>query len=150
MNQTATFYIVNENSPQANSTGFNEYVIFLARHFATQGAKVLLSCNDRTHAEELAELFWQQPPEHYLAHNLVGEGPKYATNVEIGFIGAKHSWNRQLVINLADNQTTFANAFAQVVDFVPCEEKAKQLARERYKIYRQAGYQLQTIEIQHP
>ncbi|EAS75955.1 DNA polymerase III subunit chi [Vibrio alginolyticus 12G01] len=51
---------------------------------------------------------------------------------------------------MAENETTFANKFAQVVDFVPCEEKAKQLARERYKIYRQAGYQLQTIEIQYP
>ncbi|MCV5743471.1 DNA polymerase III subunit chi, partial [Escherichia coli] len=68
----------------------------------------------------------------------------------IGHEGVKPNWNRQLVINLAENETTFANKFAQVVDFVPCEEKATQLARERYKIYRQAGYQLQTIEIQYP
>ncbi|KOO09955.1 DNA polymerase III subunit chi, partial [Vibrio xuii] len=63
--------------------------------------------------------------------------------------GEKPSGNRQLVINVAENETTFANKFAEVVDFVPCEQKAKQLARERYKIYRQAGYQLQTIEIEY-
>ncbi|MGF1754714.1 DNA polymerase III subunit chi [Vibrio makurazakiensis] len=148
--QTATFYIVNQDSPQSKQDGFDQYVLFLTRHFAQQGAKVFLNCNDKAHAESIAEYFWQVDPKDFVAHNLVGEGPKYSTSIEIGYEGVKPNWNRQLVINLADNHTTFANAFTQVIDFVPCEEKAKQLARERYKIYRQAGYQLQTIEIQHP
>lgn len=145
----ATFYIIKADSPQANESGFLGYVVFLAQHFAKQGAKVYLNSQDKQRAEKLAELFWQVEPEHYIGHNLVGEGPKYGTNIEIGHQALKPSWNRQLVINLAENETTFANKFAEVVDFVPCEEKAKQLARERYKIYRQAGYQLQTIEIEH-
>ncbi len=145
----ATFYIVNADTPQAQSEGFLAYVVFLAQHFAKQGAKVYINGDNQTQAEQLAELFWQVEPEQFIAHNLVGEGPRYATNIEIGHQGVKPSWNRQLVINLAENETTFANKFAEVVDFVPCEQKAKQLARERYKIYRQAGYQLQTIEIAH-
>ncbi|HFQ5589313.1 TPA: DNA polymerase III subunit chi [Vibrio vulnificus] len=147
--QRATFYIVRENTPQATPEGFAHYVVFLAHHFAKQGAKVYLNGESKRHAEQIAEYFWQVEPAQFVAHNLVGEGPKYATNIEIGHEGVKPSWNRQLVINLAKNETTFANKFAEVVDFVPCEEKAKQLARERYKIYRQAGYQLQTIEIEH-
>ncbi|WP_425666102.1 DNA polymerase III subunit chi [Vibrio tubiashii] len=145
----ATFYIINPDSPQAEAKGFGLYVLFLAHHFAKQGAKVYLNCNDKSHAEQIAEFFWQVDAKQFVAHNLVGEGPRYGTNIEIGYQGVKPSWNRQLVINLAENETTFANKFAEVVDFVPCEEKAKQLARERYKIYRQAGYQLQTIEIAH-
>ncbi|MDF2156049.1 DNA polymerase III subunit chi [Vibrio sp. CAU 1672] len=146
----ATFYIVRPDSPQAEPQGLQHYVVFLAQHFARQGAKVYINGNAKSDAEQLAELFWQVEPEQFIAHNLVGEGPKYATSIEIGHNGVKPSWNRQLVINLEENETTFANKFAEVVDFVPCEEKAKQLARERYKIYRQAGYQLQTIEIQYP
>ncbi|MCZ4295739.1 DNA polymerase III subunit chi [Vibrio sinaloensis] len=145
----ATFYLIAEQSHQATPDGFEEYILFLTSHFAKQGAKVYLNCNNKSHAEQLAELFWQVDSSEFMAHNLVGEGPRYATNIEIGYQGVKPSWNRQLVINLAENETTFANKFAEVVDFVPCEEKAKQLARERYKIYRQAGYQLQTIEIKH-
>jgi len=147
---TATFYIVKPDSPQSVKQGFSDYVVYLCQHFSRQGAKVYVQCNDKVHAEDIAECFWQVEPSEFLAHNLVGEGPKYGTNIEIGHVGVKPSWNRQLVINLADNHTTFANAFAEVVDFVPCEENAKQLARERYKLYRQAGYQLQTIEIQYP
>lgn len=145
----ATFYIVQPDSKQADAEGFGAYVMFLAKHFSSQGAKVYLNCNDKTHAEQIAEQFWQVDAKEFVAHNLVGEGPKYGTGIEIGYQGVKPSWNRQLVINVAENETTFANKFAEVVDFVPCEEKAKQLARERYKIYRQAGYQLQTIEIVH-
>ncbi len=145
----ATFYIVKQDSPQSSESGFALYVVFLAHHFAKQGAKVYLNCHDKVQAEQLAEYFWQVEPHEFVAHNLVGEGPKYATPIEIGHQQVRPSWNRQLVINLAENDTTFANKFAEVVDFVPCAEKAKQLARERYKLYRQAGYQLQTVDIHH-
>ncbi|WP_284193785.1 DNA polymerase III subunit chi [Vibrio zhanjiangensis] len=143
----ATFYIIKPNSLQAGQAGLFDYAVFLAGHFSRQGAKVYLNCENKDEAEQLAEHFWQVDPKQFLAHNLVGEGPKHGTPIEIGHQEVTPSWNRQLVINLAKNKTTFANKFAEVVDFVPCEEKAKQLARERYKIYRQAGYQLQTIEI---
>ncbi|WP_342607639.1 DNA polymerase III subunit chi [Vibrio tritonius] len=146
----ATFYIVKDNSPQVHTAGLEQYVVFLCQHFANQGAKVYLQCQDKSHAEHFAELFWQVEPSVFIAHNLVGEGPKYGTHIEIGHVGAKPSYQRQLAINVADNQTTFAHNFAEVIDFVPCEENAKQRSRERYKRYRQAGYQLQTIEIQYP
>lgn len=147
---TATFYIINPGSRQAEPEGFEQYVLFLACHFAAQGAKVYLHCQDKQHAERFAECFWQVEPDQFMAHNLVGEGPKYGTQIEIGYPGVKPAWNRQIVINVADNHTTFAHNFAEVVDFVPCEENAKQRARERYMSYRQAGFQLQTIEIQYP
>ncbi|MGL6314709.1 DNA polymerase III subunit chi [Vibrio sp. WXL103] len=146
---TATFYIIKPDSDQAKMPGLLAYSVFLAQHFAKQGAKVYVNGHDKAQAESLAELFWQVEPSEFIAHNLVGEGPKYGTSIEIGYPGVKPLWNRQLVINLAENNTTFAHKFAEVVDFVPCEEKAKQLARERYKIYRQSGYQLQTIDIEY-
>ncbi|NVP00869.1 DNA polymerase III subunit chi, partial [Photobacterium damselae subsp. damselae] len=64
--------------------------------------------------------------------------------VEIGWGQLRHSGRRNVLINLAKNAPNFAVTFVQVVDFVPCDEKLKQLARERYKIYRLAGIQLTT------
>ncbi len=144
---TATFYLIKEDSPQSEESRFYEYVVFLAHHFAKQGAKVYVNAEDKKSAETVAEFFWQVDPEAFMAHNLVGEGPRSGTSIEIGHSTLKPGWNRQLVINMANDNTTFAPTFGQVVDFVPYEEKAKQQARERYKIYCQAGYQLQTIEI---
>lgn len=146
----ATFYIISANTPQASPSGFIEYVIFLVHHFVQQNAKVYLNCLNRSHAEEIAEAFWILETDKFMPHNLVGEGPKNGTSVEIGFDGISPSWNRQIIINLADINSTFANQFTEVIDFVPCDENSKHLARARYKMYRQAGFQMQTIEIKHP
>ncbi|WP_153446214.1 DNA polymerase III subunit chi [Vibrio algicola] len=144
----ATFYIIEPNSVQATQIGHIEYVIFLARYFAEQGAKVYINAQDKTQAETIDEHFWQQQSENYQAHNLVGEGPHYGTPIEIGYSQVRPNRNRQLVINMSHDKTNFALSFTQVVDFVACEEKGKQQARERYKIYRQAGFEMQTINIE--
>ncbi len=146
---TVTFYIIQPDSPQSNKKGFEEYVLFLLQHFSAQGVKIYLNTESREDSLYWDDKLWQQPPERFLAHNLVGEGPKNGTAIEIGYSDLKPGWNRQLVINLAKDDTTFARTFAQVVDFVPCDEKMKQIARERYKTYYLAGYQMQTIDIHH-
>ncbi|MDW6091802.1 DNA polymerase III subunit chi [Vibrio rhizosphaerae] len=148
--KTATFYLISPDSRQAHPEGFREYVLFLAQYFAHQGARIYLNCHHRDEAELFAELFWQVPAETFMAHNLVGEGPRNGTPVEIGYPQVSPSRNRQIVINMAENNTTFADRFTEVIDFVPCEKNARQLARERYKIYRQNGYKLQTIDIAYP
>ncbi len=146
---TATFYIIQPDSPQSSEEGFEKYVLFLLQHFSTQGIKIYLNASGKEESLYWDEKLWQQPPEHFLPHNLVGEGPKNGTAIEIGYQPLKPNWNRQLIINLTKDNTTFAGTSAQVVDFVPCDEKAKQTARERYKAYRLAGYQMQTIDINH-
>ena len=133
--QTATFYIIEPDSPQATSQGFHDYALFLSLHFARQGAKVYVNCHDKNHANEIADVFWQMNAHDFMPHNLVGEGPRNGTAIEIGHSALKPSWNRQLIINLAKDETTFAQQFTEVIDFVPCDEKAKQLARKRYKVY---------------
>ena len=80
----ATFYIIDPDSPQADSSGFLQYVVFY-NIFCRSRAKVYLNCEDKHQAEQLAELFWQVDAKQYIAHNLVGEGPKYGTNIEIGY-----------------------------------------------------------------
>ncbi|WP_086981457.1 DNA polymerase III subunit chi [Vibrio aphrogenes] len=144
----ATFYIIEPDSPQDTLEGHIAYVVYLACYFAKQGAKVYINAQNKRQAEQVDEVLWQQEPTQFQAHNLVGEGPPKGTPIEIGYSKLKPHRYRQLIINMANDETNFAQTFAQVVDFVPCEEKAKQQARERYKIYRQAGFEMQTINIE--
>ncbi|ONG14797.1 DNA polymerase III subunit chi [Klebsiella pneumoniae] len=53
-------------------------------------------------------------------------------------------WSRPILISLRLNFADFATAFTEVIDFVPYEDNLKQLARERYKAYRMAGFNLNT------
>lgn len=149
--KTATFYIIEESAPQNSEQSLLEYALFLARHFAKQDAKVYLHAQNKQQAEQLDEICFAQSLDEFIPHNLVGEGPRFGCPLEIGYLNEKSPirphYTRNLVINLANSTTNFAESFAQVVDFVPSEKKAKQDARERYKIYRNNGFQMQTITL---
>ncbi|WP_220683213.1 DNA polymerase III subunit chi [Pseudomonas aeruginosa] len=56
--------------------------------------------------------------------------------------GKRGNAPRDILINLQTQFVDFATAFHEVIDFVPIDEQLKQLARERYKIYRRVGFTL--------
>ncbi|MGB7997780.1 DNA polymerase III subunit chi [Photobacterium halotolerans] len=136
----ATFYIIDDAAPEARLKLAGQQ----AAWWYQQGQSVFLLAETREQAEWLDEYLWQQDPDNFVPHNLIGEGPRQGSPVEIGWPGLRHSGRRAVLINLSQDAPNFAVTFAQVVDFVPCDEKLKQQARERYKAYRLAGIQLQT------
>ena len=93
-------------------------------------------------AEQLDEQLWQQDTSRFVPHALSEEPTVQQAPVEIGTFKPKR--NRQLLINLSNDAPPFAGRFAEVIDFVPTDDTLKQLARERYKQYRAAGFTLQT------
>ncbi len=147
MNGTATFYLLDESHNDA-SLRMVEKTCQLSALFSQQGMKVFINAGDKLQAEAIDEMLWQQSSDAFVPHNLVGEGPRGGAQVEIGWPGVRHSGHRNVLINLAQEAATFAPSFAQVVDFVPCDEALKQQARERYKIYRMAGRQMRTLVIE--
>ncbi|MEC6816405.1 DNA polymerase III subunit chi [Photobacterium toruni] len=141
----ATFYILNDD--QAGTE--NDFQCHFACHCAAmsyrQGLRVFLLAANKQQAEQIDEYLWQQDPDNFVPHNLIGEGPRGGSPVEIGWPGLRYSGHRAVLINLAEIVANFAVSFAQVVDFVPCDETLKQQARERYKAYRLAGIQITTV-----
>ncbi|MEZ8027228.1 DNA polymerase III subunit chi [Enterovibrio norvegicus] len=140
----ATFYLLDESDTQPQQSMLDK-ICQLSALYSQQGMKVYISANDKPQAEKVDEQLWQLSPDQFVPHNLVGEGPRGGAQVEIGWAGVRPSGHRNVLINLAEEAATFAPSFAQVVDFVPCEEALKQQARERYKIYRMAGRQMRTL-----
>ncbi|WP_413112675.1 DNA polymerase III subunit chi [Thaumasiovibrio sp. DFM-14] len=135
----ATFYLMDDKQP------LFKFACDLASQYYRQGQRVYIHTEDKAAAEQIDNLLWQREPDGFVPHNLLGEGPRQGAPVEIGWGYLRHSGHRSILINLANNAANFAVTFAQVVDFVPCDENLKQLARERYKQYRHAGIQLQTL-----
>jgi DNA polymerase-3 subunit chi len=146
---TVTFYVMQADSPQSTDSGFEEYVVFLLHHFASQNVKLYLNCANKEHAHYWDDKLFSQGGTQFIAHNLIGEGPRYGTPLEIGYAALKPSFNRNLLINinLDNNETIFARSASQVIEFVPCSEKQKQASRERYKRYREAGFEVQTVNV---
>ncbi|WP_294966455.1 DNA polymerase III subunit chi [uncultured Gilliamella sp.] len=143
------FYLI-ENPNEASDSGvlFHEQ---LACEQITQAwqakQRILVACQNQTQAERIDEYLWQLNTDLFVPHNLVGEGMKGGSPVEICWPQKHSSGNRQLLINLQEQFPEFANVYRDIIDFVPANEQLKALARARYKSYKEAGFMLKTIPI---
>lgn len=108
------------------------------------GKKVLILCENEQQALKIDEALWQREPEEFVPHNLSGEMTQFATPIEISWQGKRNAQRRELLINLQTEIADFSASFNEIIDFVPKDESKKAQARERYKQYRQLGWQLLT------
>lgn len=111
------------------------------------GKKVLISCETEQQALNIDETLWARDPDSFVPHNLSGEVTTYPTPIEISWKGKRNAQRRDILINLQTELPEFINSFNQIIDFVPVDETAKAQARERYKQYRQLGWQLETVQL---
>lgn len=110
--------------------------------------RVLIACQSQTQAEKIDEFLWQLDTAHFIPHNLAGEGPTGGAPVEICWPERRVTGARQLLINLQDKFAEFSAMYQDIIDFVPFDDTQKQLARERYKAYKNIGFHLKTIPIE--
>lgn len=138
----ATFYLMDEQAGDKVDETL-DVACDVAARFYRQRKWVWVFCQDQKQAELFDQKLWERPVDSFIAHNLVGEGPAKGAPVEIGW-EPPSTINRPILINLSDSFPQFADRFQQVIDFVPVLEEEKQKARDRYKQYRIAGFQMQT------
>lgn len=110
------------------------------------GKKVLIACETEQQALNIDEALWARDPDSFVPHNLSGEVTQYATPIEISWSDKRNAQRRDLLISLQKNLPNFIHSFNQVIDFVPVDEVEKAQARERYKQYRQLGWQIETVQ----
>ncbi len=111
------------------------------------GKRVLIACETEHQAQALDEALWAREADDFVPHNLSGEVTTYATPIEISWKGKRNAQRRDLLISLQTALPDFINSFNQIIDFVPVDETEKAQARERYKQYRQLGWQLSTEQV---
>jgi DNA polymerase-3 subunit chi len=100
---------------------------------------------DEHQANKVSEALWYGKSEDFL--------PTLLANHEL----AKHapvlvSWHESqliqddMLINLTVKEPKFFSRFTQLVEVVSVDEEDKKLARERYKFYRDRGYEIKNID----
>ena len=99
----------------------------LAAQCFSNKQRCVVMCQSQAQAEEFDELLWPA-----------------GTPVEICW-QRPTQFNKPVLINLADDMPDFHSKFGRIFDFVPAADTLKQQARERYKHYRAAGHQLDTL-----
>ncbi|WP_354624816.1 DNA polymerase III subunit chi [Psychromonas sp. MME2] len=118
------------------------YACSLASFFYLQNKKVFIYTDNQQDAFAIDEYLWQFDGDSFVPHNLLGEGPRFGTPVEISWHAPTHP--RSILINLSANAPEFAINFQHIVDFVPVAEPLKINARIRYSAYKKMGLTLST------
>ncbi|NMP30256.1 DNA polymerase III subunit chi [Thalassotalea sp. M1531] len=142
MQTQATFHLMPDN---AHDNALVQYACVLAAQHFRQQQKVFIFAENEQQAHAVDELLWSFEPDSFVPHNLVGEGPRQGSPVEIGWQAPRG--RRPVLINLTQTMPAFAGQFSQIMDFVPVAENDKQLARERFKACRQMGFNVNTQAI---
>jgi DNA polymerase-3 subunit chi len=117
----------------------------LAAYYYQQNKKVFIYTENQQDAFIVDEYLWQFDGESFVPHNLVGEGPRYGSPVEISWLAPQHT--RAILINLSQHIPKFNLNFQQIIDFVPAQEQLKINARLRYSAYKKLGHTLSTQDV---
>jgi DNA polymerase-3 subunit chi len=144
MQTQVMFYLLPDedeaDASEKTASTANFHACLQASYFYRQNQRVFIYTQDQQSAEQVDELLWAFDSDSFVPHNLSGEGPKQGAAVEISHQAPRG--RRPVLINLSSTVPDFASQFQLIVDFVPSDEKLKQLARERFKACRQLGFQV--------
>jgi len=115
-------------------------------HKAMQnGVRVLLHTPDETTANKLDKLLWHFPATAFLPHCHSHDAYAATMPVVIGHDDIfPHS---ELLISLHGECVPFFSRFERVIEIVGTDAEDSRLGRERFKFYRDRGYELRHIDL---
>lgn len=115
-------------------------------HKAMQnGVRVVLSAPDEA-AEALDKLLWQFPATAFIPHcrSDAAEAGQMPVVLDSGGERFPH---HELLITLHDECMPFFSRFDRVIEIVGNEDEDSRLGRERFKFYRDRGYELSHTDL---
>jgi len=118
----------------------------LAAKAVQQSVKVLIYAPAAETAERIDRMLWLVPPTGFLPHCMAHDRLAAETPVLIGR-GADELPHDELLLNLHDEWPAPFARFQRLAEVVSRDEADRQLARGRFRFYRDRGYQIQTHRI---
>ena len=120
----------------------------LAAKASHQGHHVFIHADDEAQAQQLDKLLWTFNQTSFIPHSLATAGTDIKAYDKV-IIGHDHDpeFKHDVMINLASTIPEFFSRFERVAEIVSGDEEQRQQARQRFKFYRDRGYQLNTHEL---
>ncbi|OGA34180.1 MAG: DNA polymerase III subunit chi [Betaproteobacteria bacterium RIFCSPLOWO2_12_61_14] len=116
-------------------------------HKAMQsGVRVALSTPDAATADALDKLLWQFPATAFIPH-CRSDAEEAAQCPVVLNSGNDRFPHYDLLISLHDECASFFSRFERVIEIVGQDAEDSRLGRERFKFYRDRGYDLSHIDL---
>ena len=105
---------------------------------------VTIFTDNKIMAEKVGVDLWQNKPESFLPNALADHTLVAQTPVVIHW-HENQVFQDDMLINLTINEPIFFSRFTQLIELVSDAEEEKIAARQRYKFYRDRGYEIKNI-----
>src|SRR3990167_10096986 len=132
-----SFYILTE----ANSQQSWLFACKLIEKFYAEQKNIYVHANTNADAEHLDTLLWTYKDTSFLPHKLYEKADLNPPPIQIGF-QSELAPHKDLLINLSNALPTSYAQFNHVIEIVFSEPVVQQLARERFKQYRDQGCEI--------
>lgn len=128
-----------------NVTNKHNLMVDLVATALNKHRQVTILEHDEHRASTISQVLWHASPESFLpnmlaTHALAKLSPVVVNWHEIELI------QDDMLINFTVKEPKFFSRFTQLVEIVSNDEQDKKLARERYKFYRERGYEIKNID----
>lgn len=109
--------------------------------------KVFIYTHSAEEAEQMDNVLWTYREDSFLPHNMYDPSDVFPPPIQIGFADEVPAQQQDILINLNKTIPPFYHQFKRVIEIVFSDPLMQQLARERYKYYRDQGYELSTHKL---
>jgi len=133
------FYIIEDDQRQARPL----LACRLAEKAYGLDHTIYIHTGDQQQAQQLDQLLWTFRDGSFIPHCLRHDEVADQAPVVIGYDTEPETHN-QVLINLDNEVPLFFSRFERVAEVIAGDEEARKLGRERFKFYRDRGYELKT------
>ncbi len=106
-----------------------------------QGLRVLAFCPDAEVTQKLGRLLWTTPATSFVPHCTFAHRLAAVTPVIVDHDGS-NLLHDQVLLNLRQDTPPFFSRFQRLIEIVSLDEEDRRLARERFRFYRNGGYEI--------
>jgi DNA polymerase-3 subunit chi len=116
-------------------------------HKAMQnGVRTVISTHDAVSADALDKLLWHYPATAFIPHCHSDAAEAAQINVVLSH-GSDKFPHHDLLISLHSECMPFFSRFERVIEIIGNDEEDSRLGRERYKFYKDRGYELRHFDL---
>jgi len=116
-------------------------------HKAMQkGVRAVISTPDAATNDALDKLLWHYPATAFIPHCLSDAEDAAQTPVVLNH-GSDRFPHHDLLISLHSECVPFFSRFERVIEIIGTDEEDSRMGRERFKFYRDRGYELRHIDL---
>ena len=108
--------------------------------------RIVVACPDAETAQRIDRLLWTSPATGFIPHCAATDPLAAVTPVVIDHRG-EEPLHDQVLVNLKPEWPPHFGRFERLIEIVTADDEDRGQARERYRFYRDRGYEIRTHDL---